>query len=264
MNSILYKYRDWKNDFHRKSFIDSTIFFASNLKFNDCFDLQLPVKFKGTIEFDVTSLINDAGRSLTQEEIHEANYEWPRIVENNPGILEERITEYENAISIIEGDLGVYCLCKNGQNVIMWGHYATSYSGFVIGFNEEKLRNHLQQYGHQFQFYDVDYIIDFPELDLSRSGNNDYLLKIAGTRFASKHIGWEYEDELRIIGNGFKDKPLKIPEAIVDKIIVGYKIDDHDSRAISILAQKIYPSAKIYKASPSKESFQMELTELEN
>ena len=259
---------DWKEDYHRKSFIESSIYFSSNLKFNDCFDLKLPVKFTGKLKFDATSFINqireDVGIEPSNTEIQMANHNWDHVIQAEPDIIEQNRIEYAKLIEKFEVDLGVFCLSKNYKSPIMWGQYASSYKGFCIGFDKDELKNYFKKFGRRFEFYDVEYVDEFPTVDLSMADNTDYLSSMANRRFAAKYIEWKYEDEIRIIGSDYNNKLLKIPASIVNEIIVGYKMDKHDVSAIQILGKEIYPSAKFLMAKPSTESFEMELIEINN
>ncbi|MCH7928500.1 MAG: hypothetical protein IID03_11055 [Candidatus Dadabacteria bacterium] len=42
----LYKYRSWKNNFHKKLLIDNEIFFTSTKRFNDPFEACIPLRYE--------------------------------------------------------------------------------------------------------------------------------------------------------------------------------------------------------------------------
>lgn len=47
---IIYKYRYWDDDFHKRLLTDNKIFFASPILFNDPFDCTVPVRFDNASE----------------------------------------------------------------------------------------------------------------------------------------------------------------------------------------------------------------------
>jgi len=42
---ILYKYRDWKNEKHKRLITEQEIYFPSPLDFNDPFDSRIPIRW---------------------------------------------------------------------------------------------------------------------------------------------------------------------------------------------------------------------------
>ncbi|MDB4920732.1 MAG: hypothetical protein JWQ54_2715 [Mucilaginibacter sp.] len=42
---LVYKYRDWSNDFHKKTLINMELFLASSSSFNDPIDCKIPIAY---------------------------------------------------------------------------------------------------------------------------------------------------------------------------------------------------------------------------
>src|ERR1043166_3031890 len=54
--AILYKYRDWSNDFHKRLITHNELFLPSPLKFNDPFDCQFTFGFDSLSEQEIFEL----------------------------------------------------------------------------------------------------------------------------------------------------------------------------------------------------------------
>ena len=129
--SILYKYRDWNNEYHKKIITDYELYMPLSHQLNDIYDGQL--------------------------------YE---IINN------QKITTHET---------GVFSLCEEANNNVMWSHYGNSHKGFCIGFNVAELFNILKD----ASLGKVSYRGEFPSI-------ND----IHNLNFI-KSKEWEYEKEYR-------------------------------------------------------------------
>jgi len=57
--SILYKYRDWEDDYHKRMLTEDEIFFASSEDFNDPFDCAVPIRYDALKRTDKVEMIED-------------------------------------------------------------------------------------------------------------------------------------------------------------------------------------------------------------
>ena len=85
--------------------------------------------------------------------------------------------------------IGILCLSRNHDSLLMWSHYADEYSGAVIEFDEE----------HEFfqGKVDIDYRTKRPIKDISAYLSDDEPIPIA--ELCVKSDQWKYESEVRLI-----------------------------------------------------------------
>jgi hypothetical protein len=134
--------------------------------------------------------------------------------------------------------LGVLCLSKVSDNLLMWGHYCRSHSGFVIGFDG----NH-QFFRQQVKFRplrSVERVLDIPGFGTLREvrySPERFAINVGGAVenvFFVKSTDWSYEQEVRILRN-IDDADTKdcrdeihlfaLPPDLIRQVIVGANAD---------------------------------------
>jgi hypothetical protein len=180
----------------------------------------------------------------------------------------ESVTPY--AASFITGDidqlLGVLCLSEVPDSLLMWAHYGSSHTGFVVEFDawhecfhqplsgEDDLR-HLRR---------VQYRETRPSALLAEMEATDL--------FLAKSAHWDYEREWRIV-RALDEATATIPDVphpiklfeisadAVQSVIFGTRIRDDVERCITtaIKASKQLSHVQIKRAAPSASHFLLEI-----
>jgi len=259
LSKNLFKYRTWLNEYDRKCFIEREVYFSNNFTFNDPYDLNLPVRIKGSRPFSPdaiqNTLRNKFGGQLTSLGLEQAKKIW------EGELMEEMIPELRENIEKVSKSLaekfGILCLSKSSSSPLMWGHYANSHNGFCLGLNQNKLHNYLKEkFGERYDMFPVKYQKEVPQIDISpEKVSKEHFLPIAKERKSVKYYHWKYEREVRIIINDFSRQSLKLPADIFDTLIYGLKMDKTDIKVMQLVANKVYPNIKIYKAELSSNKF---------
>lgn len=191
--SILYKYRDWNNEYHKKIITDYELYMPLSHQLNDIYDGQL--------------------------------YEI---------ITHKKIETHKT---------GIFSLCEEANNNVMWSHYGNSHKGFCIGFNVSELFNVFKD-----SFLGrVLYKDNFPNIhDIKKCIiNNDYDT-IDGLNF-TKSKEWEYEKEYRFkkikLDNSLKNNDYgnQLKKTALEELKISIKIEDIDDYFNS------FPSDHIFK-----------------
>jgi len=239
--SILYKYRDWNNEYHKKIITDYELYMPLSHQLNDIYDGQL--------------------------------YEI---------ITHKKIETHKT---------GIFSLCEEANNNVMWSHYGNSHKGFCIGFNVSELFNVFKD-----SFLGrVLYKDNFPNIhDIKKCIiNNDYDT-IDGLNF-TKSKEWEYEKEYRFkkikldnslknndfgnqlkkgalkeldisidgINNYFNSFPsdhiFKLTNKSINEIIFGWNTSSEDINEIWCLVNKNFENVKFYKIDRDKQEFRLNI-----
>ena len=226
IQNTLFKFRDWKEEYHKKAITENEIYFGSNFSLNDPFDLQLPVILSGNRPINEENLRKEffkkTGKTLGDKELKNKIEKFQKA---NPSILKEYKDKIMNITKSLGDGVGVFCLSKHYKNTLLWGHYANSHKGFCIYYNRTKLIKFINsKFENKTMFKDVTYSNDIPLLNLNKiefmsKGNNEVITEYSGLRYSTKHTDWQYENEFRIIIDGHKNKSLTIPVAIIEGII---------------------------------------------
>ena len=168
----VYKYRSIEKDVFERDFetIKSNSFFSSNYSIlNDPFDIYF--------NEEISQVVDLLKTLFPYEEL------------NN---LEKQLKKVLN----FKEEIGVYCLSKDFLNEQLWAYYASSYSGYCIEYDLEKLVDKGQNFDFQYQF-EIDYKENIPTLGINDLINlqEGFLKKM----FATKKSAWKHEEEIRLI-----------------------------------------------------------------
>lgn len=239
----IYKFRDWSNDYHKKALTHTEVYFSSSFDFNDPFDLNLPLKFKGTPNIDekaVKFFYSPEGRESRRH-----------------GEL-----EIGDSLKAIETKLGVFCASGNSKSILMWGHYSNSGKGFCIGYNSKRMKECLKdKLIPNGDFLKVSYLREFPEFDLNninpRQNNKGIFIPHSLKRTTTKCKDWEYENEFRLLSNSLLNNSFCLSLDSIQEVIFGIKMNEKYKLEILEILNSKYPQIDIYQAFTSKNKFEI-------
>ena len=138
--AILYKYRPPSPFEHIIALLSKgRLWFSSAKSFNDPFDTAIALTFDGydTIlaeqwaESAATRAIPNATKKQRDDFIKD---QLTKI--RTPGYLQEFQAQ---VIQDQYDKFGICCLSKKNDDILMWGHYSASHSGFCIGIDVDVL-----------------------------------------------------------------------------------------------------------------------------
>ncbi|QNK33405.1 DUF2971 domain-containing protein [Serratia sp. JUb9] len=161
-------------------------------------------------------------------------------------------------------NIGAYCLASDipdvaashVSNVMMWSHYADGMKGFCIKYNPNKLINSLNElnddkfYWAKVEYQDNKHTVDFYDsMDLE----NHATIRAIQT----KHTGWEYEYECRLLTNN--SGLYKYSHNAIECIYIGSKMPaPHEKILLDICAVNL-PDVDIFKVRTHQGGYAVEL-----
>ena len=116
--------------------------------------------------------------------------------------------------------LGVFSLSKTCYSQQMWAYYSTSYSGYCIEYDLEKLKDKTKNFDFSMQL-DITYSDDIPTIKLEDFENISIFQKMFGT----KTTYWRHEEETRLLFENFSIKEHH--ESAITGIVFGYKANNN-------------------------------------
>lgn len=245
---IIYKYRNWKEDFHKNVLLKNELFLSYPKDFNDPFDCKIAKKHhlldtKEKIEIYIENLFEKHRNTIQRENI-DAEYYKNKFREKLKDLNTFQKEHEEIEFSTMDDYLGVLSMSGRWDSILMWSHYADNHKGFCIGFNEFKLRN--------FKYFgaggNVSYLENFPILDPNDNSLNGMAKRFSQTHNKAKE--WEYEKEYRLIQIFRPDQNQQrlvcFPDNFIEEIILGVNINEKDKKEITQIALK--KNIKIYQA----------------
>ena len=198
---FLYKYRDPKER-TEDIFRSSSIWFSQPSSFNDPFDCQLS-EVEEHSDDDASRFFSHILKGRSDEEY---------LMRSGPKKNELELI-MEKAKSITLERMGVLCLSKNFDSILMWSHYTDCHKGLVIEFDLEE---------------DPDFFLS--PVTVKYSSNYEPTNYFANPEDSIKRIvstksdAWQYEAEVRILKPETKGLIEFKPKSI-RRVIFGCKAD---------------------------------------
>jgi hypothetical protein len=261
---ILYKYRNWEYDFHKRILENNELYLSSPKNFNDPFDCR--------IEENFYSLNNDELITEYIEKIQKDNSDY--FISNKISVEKDFmriLSMLKSDISKVHTDMnrklfemqdihyGVLSMSTLWDSILMWGHYANKHKGFCVGFYEEKLRS-TNKFGKGGL---VQYVNKFPKINPLSPLVEKALIQ---THYKAKE--WEYEKEFRMTKTFFpkipndNDRTVNLSNDCIAEVILGLNITkEHELIIMEIARKKNIP---IYKINKENFKFKLERFELNN
>jgi hypothetical protein len=214
--AVIYKYRDWNEDFHKRIITKREVYLSSPIKFTDKNDCRIPIRY------DLFS------QSELKIKVKTDNPDWPRqkrrkFLSDWYKVRKYKVMEMQKSFQEDFFDrFGVLSLTAIPDNKQMWIDYACNSTGFCVGFNTEIMFNYLGG-GRIVEYYDQLPII-YPEP--KHSIEEQHILQIF-----SKLKVYEYEKEYRtqIFSRTpltEEDRKIILPPEAYKEIIFGEKMPD--------------------------------------
>lgn len=253
---MVYKYRDWKNDFHRKILLHQEIFIPSPRKFNDPFDCRIPIAYHLLKDDEklAKEYFNQAvDRHFPEYSKEKHDQEVVKLLDEGRYKNEEFIkSQNQKWIETMHDRLGVFSVTAVNDNVLMWAHYSNNHQGFCVGFDSAMLFRYLGGGG------EIHYVEEFPTILPTEDFTTQQRMQIN-----TKASYWDYEIEYRLTKMNCANEIITIPKEIITKVILGYKIPESDEKDILKLISIELPHVKIFKTKPKELGFEFDLIEIE-
>ena len=252
-----FKYRDWRNAFHKRILTENELYFSAPSQFNDPFDAQIPFLYK---EEDLT-LANI--RKRLSYEVRKNNPD-PRINDNvvsgivtsiiekggyTPDEINNRVLEYMDEYKKHINRTWTICsFTIHPDNLLMWSHYADSHRSFCVGLDT----NYVEKI-NDITIIPVEYSEGFPNLPILNDHDEYYKL------ITTKSTHWGYEDEYRVVRLTEFGNIVKLPNEAYTQLIFGLKIDPEIRKEVIELAKSKFPRIEIFDSKMKRTSFGIDL-----
>lgn len=253
---ILYKYRDWSDEYQKRLLTDGELYFASADQFNDPFDCSIPFRYK---EEELTDenlfrkyieLAKEFNPDMNDTQLHQFAFEAHQkdLIHDSEYIRKTN----EHFSKRFNKEWGILSLTPKDDNFLMWSHYSRSHSGFCVGLNSYLLYKQVNGIPNK-----VIYETEFPEFGLFDDRGESFVK----STFYKSEI-WEYEDEYRIVKNSYSRKVVTLSPDILEEIIFGAKMEQSLRFELLELINDKYPDARVYEFKLHGSRFEMVKTQI--
>ncbi len=258
---ILYKYRDWKNDYHRRIIENQEMYFSPPSEFNDPFDCSLPFRYSEENFTDdkmfwiIRHIMKRENSNADERELHDLSYHSQD--KEHKEQLKDSNGRYELGKQITDDEargFGIVCLSEKRDNMLMWSHYSYGHTGFCVGFDSKLLKKYTRGeilpivYPKDNKFPDYEPLSSEKDLEI-------FMRKLIGTK--SEH--WKYEEEYRLFIQGVKKRCRPLPKNVFKEVIFGAKMEEKLKVAKAEWLKTNFPHIEIYEAKLDKETFKLNI-----
>lgn len=248
----LYKYG--KLDRYSEAlFTSPTIWLSPPSQLNDPFECRPCFKFAGSRD----QIVEGLARGLRQ--LHP---DW--TVENTTSYAEEIFLEgrhrdpntweglrkdLQNALS---HKIGVYCLSRNNDNILMWTHYAENHTGYCLEF---EATDNTAVFGAS---QEVLYRDEYPVVDYYNTPKDEQV----DLMLLTKYSGWSYEEEWRIIDFELGPGIREYPPQLLRGVIFGLRMPESARAMIRSLLKKRGYAVKFSEVVQDESRFKLTVKEI--
>jgi hypothetical protein len=186
-----------------------------------------------------------------------------QIVKNVDRIVKDKVDEevHKSINGAINNKFGIISFSRNDKSLLLWSHYAKSYTGFVIGFDKTNSFFNTKIKSLHYSLNNVVYTSKRYKYDISEINiNMGFLL--------TKPIDWAYEEEIRYIdtydvneevfGKDKKNNPIvlrMLPKEVIKEVIIGYESNIDDEILKRVKSSKL--DVKVYKSLLNKNNYSL-------
>ncbi|WP_218619101.1 DUF2971 domain-containing protein [Vibrio algicola] len=252
----VYKYLPFSEG-SKRILSDGTMKFSHYSDFNDPFDCKTAYDIEKSMEYVNTrpDIFSEAGRQLGLSKIG--------LEQTKDKMLSQMRASLETGEfhEGIIGEVGICCLTKTPDNLLMWSHYADNHKGFVIEFtlSHKDYEMHMGNVEEKLFGWDVEYSNNMPMIT---AGTRDF--NAVKDVFLTKSLDWKYESEYRVLAMQKGPGIHNIDRSMITKVIGGVNISDDDFDVLKSLVHTLSMSdtcnPKIIKAQMSRDQYRLEAT----
>lgn len=240
MPKVVYKYRVWDNDFHKRILINNEVYFSAPNDFEDKLDCNPPVSYPEGQELFTFFLRNSMEHNNNKNvvwHIWNASVMYRNSPMNKPYELYRIEKENKNDFN---KRFGVLSLAKETDNDAMWNKYSDSHRGFCVGFDTYKLFAAIKG-----GCGDVRYFETLPPIIFAKDSIDDKIIKT----IYNKEKKWEFEHEYRFHtrwkNNEIIDRNVRLPLNTIVEIILGRYMPKSFRQEVKDIAKQKHPKARI-------------------
>lgn len=240
----LYKYGRL-NEHSEDLFSTARIWCSPPSQLNDPFECRPYVTFEGSKQQILERILRmdqlpEEDAEAKAEEIFQ-NGQW-----RDPDVVNKA---RKDLLKALETKIGIYCLSRVQDSILMWSHYASDHKGYCLEF---EATNHTEVFGEArpIRYSDAYPIISC--FDTPKEKQSELAL-------LTKYKGWAYEQEWRIIdhenGPGFREYP---PE-LLKSVVFGLRMPEGDKAKIREWIGRRGHTVQFYQAERNEDRFSIEI-----
>jgi hypothetical protein len=146
--------------------------------------------------------------------------------------------------------MGVFCMSKRCDHLLMWAHYAQNHTGLCIAFDGT-----TEFFG---QAHEIKYAKSYPKVQYLRASKE----RMTRATLLTKAGVWRYEEEWRVIEHRHGPGPYLFPAEALVAVILGYQMLPSSKQLICQWCARRSRRPRIFQARPAEREFRLDLKDI--
>ena len=221
-------------------FLENKVYFPAPTQFNDPFDSAIRPSFDGSEEewkAWLTEKLKVKYPQMTEQD---------RLRRVQRAASQHRFSQLPRSVGLSHLDkMGVFCMSKRCDHLLMWAHYAESHTGLCLVFDGT-----TEFFG---QAQEIKYAKDYPKVQYLRASRE----RLTEATLLTKAGVWRYEKEWRVIE--YKKGPglYRFPPEMLVAVIFGYQMSPMSKQVICQWCARRAQRPRIFHARPAEREFRL-------
>lgn len=244
---ILYKYRTWSKDDHKRLLTHSEIYFASPDEFNEVTECNLERDYDCITEEMIWEFCrNEAMRqaSLGEIPIPFINNRTKELYCANQFHNQANRQETKEFMKAhLNQTLSIFSASEFSDNERLWNTFASNKRGYCVGIDFTEIYADNDTFGScsRIHYYDE---IDPPKIPAFSLSQDEQVMNMLSVIY-SLPKKFEAEQEFRLSKVNIPNRQVSIYPEWIKEIILGSEMTETDKNEIISIAREKYPHAKL-------------------
>lgn len=249
MPKVLYKYRTWSKEEHKRLLTHHEIYYASPDELDELTECNLDRDYNSITE----EMIWEFSRQEAQREVENGRIEIHKLLNRTKELFEtnkfyeldhRKHTEKEYRIHL-NNVLSIFCASEISINERLWNAFAGFKSGYCVGldFTEIYLNDAVFGTCGKVNYYDEKEPPKIPPISLSSDERVLNMMKL----IYSLPDKFEREDEFRFSKMHIQNRRVSLKPEWIREVILGSEMDSTSEAEVIELVKANYPGAKLKK-----------------
>lgn len=245
MPKILYKYRTWDKEKHKRLLTHNEIYYSSPDELDELTECIYERDYDSVTDamiwdFCMKRAMNevDSGELSIPFVLNRANYLFSI---NDFYDLDHREKSEVEFRTSLNKELSIFCSSEIPTNERLWNSFAKDKSGYCVGIDFTEIYSNHEVFGTcgRVEYYAEDNPPKFPPISVS---SDERVLKMMKIMYGLPDK-FKNEEEFRFTKLNMSNKRLKIKPEWIKEVIIGSEASEETKEEITHLVNDKYPNA---------------------
>jgi hypothetical protein len=245
---IVFKYRDWDDDNHKRILTDNEIYYASPYECSESHELTLEKDYSGITEDDIYNYIYatapEKGYSSPEQRHEIARIMVKKTPFHDPRYRLNIETKFKQ---ILNRRMSIFSVSEHRDNFNLWNVFAKSETGFCVGLSPDCMFHSGAIFGKasKVKYYPTE---NPPKIKAALLKSFEETVEETYELIYNLPDFYSDEDEFRITKLDIPRRQIKITTECYKQIILGGNIPEKSKSEIIGVAKNNFPDCPIYQA----------------